>query len=130
MFRRVAVLSSVVVALAICAVLALAQGMQIEWIDYGCNLVWEANGCVCNGTHCSCQERVKYEHWGWSFGGEFPLPLAVVASCECKVFVFFWLSCSDDDRESGSGEAIANSLCYIWTGAYGCDETTFDSRCY
>lgn len=130
MYRQTAAVLLVAVALMLFAVPSLAQGMQLEWIDYGCNLVWESNGCVCNGLACACQERVKYEHWGWSFGGEFPLPLTVLASCECRVFVFFWIGCSDDDVESGTGEAVADANCYFSTGAYGCDETTFDSSCY
>jgi len=120
-----------VMALALFVVPSRAQGVQLEWIDYGCNLVWESDGCACNGLACCCQGGAKYEHTGWSFGGELQLPLTVLVSCECSVNFYFWhLGCSESASESGEGEVVATAMCYFSTGAYGCDDTAVHSSCY
>ena len=120
----------IAVVLVLFSLLSLAQVVQPEWIDYGCNLVWETNGCACNGLSCCCQQGAKYEHKGWSFGGELELPLTVTVSCECTAVFIFLSGCTDSDSESGEGEVVARAMCYFSSGAYGCDDTIFNSSCY
>lgn len=108
----------------------VARAVEPQWIDYGCNLVWEVNGCTCNGLACQCQERARYEHKGWSFGGELDLPLTVSVACDCAVFVFWWIGCDDSDVQSGEGDVTAEANCYFTTGASTCDDTQFTRSCY
>lgn len=124
------VLRIAVPMLIVLTTIATAGIAQFEYVDPGCSMKWESNGCLCNGIHCVCHERACYERYGITQGGgKIPRPLDVYVSAECEVWIFLALSCDDEDQESGCGQVTAEAECFIWTGAYSCSDTDFDSSC-
>jgi len=123
-------LRKIVSMLIVLSTLGIVGVAQLRYVDPGCSMKWENNGCVCNGIHCVCSEKACYERYGTPpGGGEIPLPLDVFVSAECEVWIFWALTCEDEDQKSGYGEVTAEAKCYIWTGADSCSDSDFDSWC-